>query len=173
MFIFFLIFFLVSIGAGILLSATTLYLQKDMKARLGRNDLSCFLGISLGVFIWTVLLNSYWTNFQRAAPFGDVGMYPLEAKPLFLIFLYMFLIGLTPITALPALMLYGPGRKWLTFDSMWTTCWRIILMEISFRRFGVWHIVPGPTYPLIQKRRSKSISDSKHPQQCIDTSISN
>ena len=111
MFIFFLIFFLVSIGAGILLSATTLYFQKDMKARLGRNDLFCFLGISLGVFIWTVLLNIYWTNFQRAAPFGDVGMYPLEAKPLFLIFLYMFLIGLTPITALPALMLYGPGRK--------------------------------------------------------------
>ena len=111
MFIYFLIFFLVSIGAGMLLSGTALYLQRDIKARLGRNDLACFLGISFGVFIWTVLLNSYWTNFQRAAPFGDVGMYPIEAKPILLFFLYIFLIGLTPIATLPALILYGPGKK--------------------------------------------------------------
>ena len=111
MFIFFLILFPVSMAAGIILSVIALYLQKDIKARLRRNNLACLLGISLGVFIWTVLLDSYWTNFQRAAPFGDVGMSPLEAKPICLFFVYIFLIGLTPITAIPALILFGPGKK--------------------------------------------------------------
>ena len=109
MFIYFLILFLMTIGAGILLSVTALYLQKDMKARLGRNDLACFLGISLGIFIWTVLLDSYWTNLQRSAPFGDVGRYTIEDAPVF--FLDIFQIGFTPIAARPAIMLYGPCKK--------------------------------------------------------------
>ena len=72
--------------------------------------LACFLGIALGVFIWIVLIASI--------PIGGTSANNMDGFPTAL--LCIFLIGMTPIAiaiaAHPTLMLYGPRKKWLTFD---------------------------------------------------------
>ena len=70
--------------------------------------LVCFLGIALGVFIWIVLIASI--------PIGGTSANNMDGFTAAL--LCIFLIGTTPIAALPTLMLYGPRKKWLNFDLM-------------------------------------------------------
>ena len=69
---------------------------------------ACFLGIALGVFIWIVLIASI--------PIGGTSANNMDGFPTVL--LCIFLIGTTPIAALATLILYGSGKKWLTFDLM-------------------------------------------------------
>jgi len=99
--LFFLVPALFFFGVGLLFSIAGLNLVRRKKSRLGRNDLSCFIGIALGVFIWLVLINSI--------PIGGTSANNMDGFPALL--LCIFLLGATPIAALPALMLYGPGKK--------------------------------------------------------------
>ena len=89
------------LGLGLLLSVSGLYFLGRRKSRLGRNDLACFLGIALCVSIWVVLITSI--------PIGGTSANNMDGFPAVL--LCIFLIGATPMAALPALMLYGPGKK--------------------------------------------------------------
>ena len=92
---------LITLGWGLLLSVTAVYFIGRKKPRLGKNNLACFLGIALGTFIWIVLVTSI--------PVGETSAQSMEGFPAFL--LCTFLLALTPVSALPALMLYGPGKK--------------------------------------------------------------
>ena len=89
------------LGLGLLLSVSGLYFVGRRKSRLGRNDLACCLGIALGVFVWVVLITSI--------PIGGTSANNMDGFPAVL--LCIFLVGATPMAALPALMLYGPGKK--------------------------------------------------------------
>ena len=89
------------LGLGLLLSVPGLYFVGRRKSRLGRNDLAFFLGIALGVFIWVVLITSI--------PIGGTSANNMDGFPAVL--LGILLVGATPMAALPALMLYGPGKK--------------------------------------------------------------
>ena len=89
------------LGLGLLLSVSGLYFLGRRKSRLGRNDLACFMVIVLGIFIWIVLISSI--------PIGGTSANNMDGFPAVL--LCIFLVGATPIAALPALMLYGPGKK--------------------------------------------------------------
>ena len=89
------------LGLGLLLSVSGLYFVGRRKSRLGRNDLACFLGIALGVFIWVVIITSI--------PIGGTSANNMDGFPAVL--LGILLVGATPMAALPALMLYGPGKK--------------------------------------------------------------
>ena len=86
---------------GLLLSVASLYFAGRKKPRLGNNNLACFLGIVFGVFFWVVLISSI--------PIGGTSANNMDGIPAAL--LCLFLIGMTPIAALPALMLYGAGKK--------------------------------------------------------------
>ena len=88
-------------GLGLLLSVAGLYFVGRRKSWIGRNDLACFLGIVLGIFIWVVFITSI--------PIGGTSANNMDAFPAVL--LCIFLGGSTPMAALPALMLYGPGKK--------------------------------------------------------------
>ena len=89
------------LGLGLLLSVSGLYFVGRRKSRLGRNDLACFLGIALGVFIWVVIITSI--------SIGGTSANNMDGFPEVL--LRILLVGATPMAALPALMLYGPGKK--------------------------------------------------------------
>ena len=99
--LFILIPVLFALNLGLLLSVTALYFGGRIKPRLGKNNLACFLGTALGIFIWTVLIKSI--------PIGEVSAHSMEGYDALL--LSAFLLGSTPIAALPALMTYGPGKK--------------------------------------------------------------
>ena len=86
---------------GLIFSVAGLNLVRRRKSRLGRNDLACFMVIVLGIFIWIVLISSI--------PIGGTSANNMDGFPAVL--LCIFLVGATPIAALPALMLYGPGKK--------------------------------------------------------------
>ena len=86
---------------GVCLSVLTVWFFGRKKPWAGKNSLACFLWICLVTFIWIFLIGSI--------PVGSVGANSMEGYPALL--LKAFMIGLTPITALPALMAYGPGKK--------------------------------------------------------------
>ena len=88
-------------GLGLLLSVAGLNFAGRRKSRLGRNDLACFLGVALGVFVWVVLITSI--------PIGGTSANNMDGFPAVL--LCIFLVAATPMAALPALMFYGPGKK--------------------------------------------------------------
>ena len=87
------ILFTVSLGLGF--SITVLLIAGRKKPRLGKDNASCFVGILLGVCFWVVLIASFLP----------------QSTSLFLTLLGLFMIGATPIAALPALIFYGPGKK--------------------------------------------------------------
>ena len=99
--LFFLILALYVVGLGLLLSVAGLYFVGRKKSRIGRNNIACFLGISLGVFVWIV--------FIASIPIGGTSANNMDGFPELL--LRLFLIGMIPMAALPSLMLYGPGKK--------------------------------------------------------------
>ena len=92
---------LIAIGVGLALSALALWFFALKKPRFGKNNLACFLGICLGAFIWVLLI--------ALVPVGSVGANNMEGYPALL--LKALMLGMTPVSALPALMAYGPGKK--------------------------------------------------------------
>ena len=86
---------------GLLLSAVGLYFIGRRKPKLRKNNLGCFLGICFGVCVWMMLVGSI--------PVGGTSANDMDGFPALL--LKTFLIALTPVAALPALMTYGPGKK--------------------------------------------------------------
>ena len=99
--IFLLPLILFALFSGLLLSVAALYFGGRMEPRLGKNNLICFLGIVLGIFLWIIFIFSL-TNVEVSAQ-------NLEDFPRAL--LHIFLLGLTPSAGLPALILYGSGKK--------------------------------------------------------------
>ena len=87
------ILFAFSLGLGF--SVSVLLTAGRKKARLGKDNASCFVGILLGVYLWVVLITSFLP----------------QSTSLFLTLLGLFMVGATPIAALPALILYGAGKK--------------------------------------------------------------
>ena len=92
---------LVAIGVGLALSVLALWFFAQKKPWFGKNKLACFLGICLGAFIWVLLI--------ALVPVGSVGANNMEGYPALL--LKALMLGMTPVSALPALMAYGPGKK--------------------------------------------------------------
>ena len=90
-----------AVGNGLAISILALRYFAQKKPWAGKNSLACFLWICLVTFIWIFLIGSIHV--------GSVGTNSMEGYPALL--LKAFMIGLTPITALPALMAYGPGKK--------------------------------------------------------------
>ncbi|RPF82079.1 MAG: hypothetical protein CBB80_007845 [Synechococcus sp. TMED20] len=88
-------------STGVGLSMLAIWFLGRKKPWAGKNSLACFLWICLVTFIWIFLIGSI--------PVGSVGANSMEGYPALL--LKAFMIGLTPITALPALMAYGPEKK--------------------------------------------------------------
>ena len=86
---------------GLLISAVGLHFIGRRKPKLGKNDLGCFLGICFGVCVWMMLIGFVYV--------GGTSANNMDGFPALL--LKTFLIGLTPVAALPALMTYGPGKK--------------------------------------------------------------
>ncbi len=86
-------------GVGLSVLAVRFFGRK--KPWFGKNSLACFLGICLYAFAWILLIGSI--------PVGSVGANSLEGYPALL--LKALMLGLTPVTALPALMAYGPSKK--------------------------------------------------------------
>ena len=72
-----------------------------MGPRLSKNNLICFLGAALGVFLWVTLL----------LPFTDTSLTAnnLDELPIFL--LSLVLVGATPLAAFPAILFYGGSGK--------------------------------------------------------------
>ena len=92
---------LVAVGVGLALSILALWFFAKKKSWFGKNNLACFLGICLGAFIWVLLIT--------LVPVGSVGANNMEGYPALL--LKALMLGMTPVSALPALMAYGPGKK--------------------------------------------------------------
>ena len=86
---------------GVGLSVVAVGFLGRKKPWFGKNNLACFLGICLYASVWILLIGSI--------PVGSVGANSLEGYPA--LFLQALMLGLTPITSLPALMAYGPGKK--------------------------------------------------------------
>jgi len=91
----------IAFSLGLLLSAAGLYFIGQRKPKLGRNDFGCFLGICFGVCVWMMLIGLVYVGGTSA---NDMDGFPA-------LLLKTFLIALTPVAALPALMTYGPGKK--------------------------------------------------------------
>ena len=87
--------------SGIGLSILAVWLFGRKKPWFGEDSLVCFLGICFYAFLWILLIGSIHV--------GPVGSNTLEGYPALL--LKAFMLGLTPVTALPALMAYGPEKK--------------------------------------------------------------
>ena len=88
-------------GLGLFLSVIALNSIGRKKPKLGKNDLGCFLGICFGVCVWMLLIGLIHV--------GGTSANNMDGFPALL--LKIFLLGLTPAAALPALMTYGPGKK--------------------------------------------------------------
>ena len=88
-------------GSGVVISLCSLYLGWRMGPRLSKNNLICFLGAGLGVFLWVKLL----------LPFTDTSLTAnnLDELPIFL--LSLVIIGATPLAAFPAILFYGGSGK--------------------------------------------------------------
>ena len=72
-----------------------------MGPRLSKNNLICFLGAALGVFLWVTLLLLFTDTSVTANN--------LDELPTFL--LSVVLVGATPIAAFPAILFYGGSGK--------------------------------------------------------------
>ena len=92
---------LVAIGVGLALSVLALWFFAQKKPWFGKSNLACFLGICLGAFIWVLLI--------ALVPVGSVGANNMEGYPALL--LKALMLGMAPVSALPALMAYGSGKK--------------------------------------------------------------
>tara|TARA_B100000475_G_C14743516_1_gene207282 strand:- start:1 stop:309 length:309 start_codon:yes stop_codon:yes gene_type:complete len=86
-------------GLGLSILAVWFFGRK--KSWFGKDRMPCFLGICLYAFLWILLIGSI--------PAGPVGSNTMEGYPALL--LKALMLGLTPVTALPALMAYGPEKK--------------------------------------------------------------
>lgn len=88
-------------GSGVVISLLSLYLGWRTGPRISKNNLVCFLGAALGVFLWVILLLS----------FADISLSSnnLDKLPKFL--LSLVLIGATPLAAFPAILFYGGSGK--------------------------------------------------------------
>ena len=89
--------FWISLGLSIL--AVWFFSRK--KSWFGKNKLECFLGICFYAFLWILLIGSI--------PVGPVGSNTIKGYTALL--LQALMLGLTPVTALPVLMAYGPEKK--------------------------------------------------------------
>ena len=92
---------LVAVGVGLSISILALWFFSRKKPWFGKNNLVCFLGIFLGAFIWVSLI--------ALVPVGSVGANNMEGYPALLFKALM--LGMIPVSALPALMAYGPGKS--------------------------------------------------------------
>ena len=92
---------LFAVGTGLGLSILAVWFFGRKKPWFGKNNLACFLGICLGAYIWVLLIT--------LVPVGSVGANNMEGYPALL--LKALMLGMTPFSALPALMAYGPGKK--------------------------------------------------------------
>jgi len=92
---------LFAVGSGLGLSIFAIWFFSRKKPWFGKNNLACFLGICLGAFIWVLLI--------ALVPVGPIGLNDMSGYPALL--LKALMIGLIPVSALPALMAYGPGNK--------------------------------------------------------------
>ena len=92
---------LFAVGSGLGLSIFAIWFFGRKNPWFGKNNLACFLGICLGAFIWVLLI--------ALVPVGPIGLNDMSGYPALL--LKALMIGLTPVSALPALMAYGPGKK--------------------------------------------------------------
>jgi len=92
---------LFAVGTGLGPSILVLWFFAQKKPWFSKNNLACFLGICLGALIWVLLIT--------LIPVGPVGPYNMEGYPAAL--LKALMLGMTPVSALPALMAYGPGKK--------------------------------------------------------------
>ena len=99
--LFLLIPVLLVLNLGLLLSAASLYFLGRRKPKLGKNNFRCFLGICFGVCVWRLLVGLVNVGGTSA---NDMDGFPA-------LLLKIFLIALTPVAALPALMTYGPGKR--------------------------------------------------------------
>ena len=89
---------LFAVGSGLGLSILAVWFIGRKKPWFGKNSLACFLGICLGALIWVLLITLI-----------PVGPHNMEGYPAAL--LKALMLGMTPVSALPALMAYGPGKK--------------------------------------------------------------
>ena len=93
---------LVAVGLGLALSFTVwFFFCAKKKPWFGKNDLACFLQICLGASIWVLLI--------ALVPVGSVGPNNMEGYPALL--LKALMLGMTPVSALPALIAHGPAKK--------------------------------------------------------------
>ena len=88
-------------GLGLLVSVISLNFLGRKKPKIGKNNLACFLGICFGVCVWIILIGSIQV--------GGTSANNMDGFPVLL--LKIFLFALTPVSTLPALMTFGPGRK--------------------------------------------------------------
>ena len=86
--------------SGFAFSLVALYLGGRMKPVIGKNNLICLFGISLCIFLWIALILPFFSI--------SVSTNNLDDFPKLLLFL--FILGFTPVAALPSLILYGPGK---------------------------------------------------------------
>ena len=85
---------------GFAFSLAALYLGGRMKPVIGQNNLICLFGISLCTFLWIALI----------LPFFNISVATNNLEDFPRLMLFLFLLGFTPVAALPSLILYGPGK---------------------------------------------------------------
>ena len=93
---------LIAFLGGFCLSVLSIYLGWRIGPKRTKNNVICFLGIALGVFLWIALFLPLLTTVNVSA--ADLSDYPK-------LLLYLSLVGATPSAAFPAIALFGPGKK--------------------------------------------------------------
>ena len=93
---------LFALCAGFWCSIFALYIGWCSGPKLNQNNVICFLGIAIGVFLWISLflplLNEQNCSANNCSDYSNLLM-------------YVSLVGATPLAAFPAIFLYGPGKK--------------------------------------------------------------
>ena len=92
---------LVLVGNGLALAILVLRFFAKKKPWFSGNKLACFLGVCLSAFVWVLLI--------ALIPVGPVGLNNMEGYPALL--LKALMVGMTPVSAIPAIMACGPGKK--------------------------------------------------------------
>ena len=93
---------LIAFTGGFCCSVLALYLGWRIGPKRNKNNVICFLGIALGVFLWIALFLPMLTSVNVSA--ADLSDYPT-------LLLYLSLVGATPSAAFPAIVFFGPGKK--------------------------------------------------------------
>ena len=93
---------LIAFFGGLCCSVLALYLGWRIGPTHNKNNVLCFLGIALGVFLWIALFLPMLTTVNVSA--ADLNDYPK-------LLLYLSLVGATPSAAFPAIVLFGPGKQ--------------------------------------------------------------